>query len=129
MTEWRGDMADVADICGEEVAAELCAKLPGILLYVPKKYRDKGKIAYLNPRLAESLVAHFGGDTIYIPSKRKTYQDTFQEIEALVDKGLTTAEIALKLGVTQGYVFKVRKKAGAPLIANKPDPRQISFFD
>lgn len=122
-------MADVAEICGDDVARELCEKLPGILFYVPKKIRDKGPIGRLDDGIADALVAHFGGDTIYIPSKRKTFHETFEAVEALVDKGLTTQEIALKLGVTQTYVFRVRRKAGAPRIANKPDPRQIPLFE
>jgi hypothetical protein len=48
MTAWRGDMADVAEICGDAVARELCEKLPGILFYVPKRIRDKGQIGLLS---------------------------------------------------------------------------------
>ncbi len=129
MTEWSGDMADVAEICGENVAQELCDKLPGILLYVPKSPREQGPICKLDGAIAERLITQFGGDKIYIPSKRKTFMDTFEIIEELVDEGLTTQEIALKLGVTQTYVFKVRRKAGAPKISSKPDPRQLPLFE
>ncbi len=129
MIQWRGDIADVAAICGDDVARELCEALPGILLYVPKNPRDTGPVGRLSDATAATLITHFGGDTIYIPSKRKTFHDTFEAVEALVEKGLTTREIALKLGVTQTYVFRVRKKAGAVRIANKPDPRQLPLFD
>jgi hypothetical protein len=129
MTAWRGDMADVAEICGDAVARELCEKLPGILFYVPKRIRDKGQIGLLSDAIANTLVSNFGGDTLYIPSKRKTFYETFEAVEALVDKGLTTQQIALKLGVTQAYIFQVRRKAGAPKIANKPDPRQLPLFE
>ena len=125
---WTGDMTDVARLCGDDVAWELCDKLPGISFYVPKKVRDRGPLGRLDDGPADLLVRHFGGATIYIPSRRKTYHDTFAAIEALVDKGWSTREIAVHLGITQSYVFRVRRKAGAQKIASKPDPRQLLLF-
>ena len=122
-------MADVAEICGDNVARELCEKLPGIKLYVPQKLTKQNPINRLDRGTAEKLMKEFGGDGLNIPSKRKTFHETFEAVEALVDKGLTTQEIALKLGITQSYVFKVRRNAGAPKITNKPDPRQMPLFE
>lgn len=131
MTEWRGDMADVAEICGEDVAEELVAKLPGIVFYVPKRIREEkdGLINKLEPAIADRLVGSFGGDTLYIAKGRPTYLDTFAAIEELVDEGLTAQKIALKLGVTEAWVYTCRRKAGAPKIANKPDRRQLPLFE
>lgn len=131
MTEFRGDMADVAETCGEDVAEELVAKLPGIVFYVPKRIREDkdGLINRLDPALAERLVATFGGGKLYVGKGRPTYQDTFEAIEELVDEGLTVPRIALKLGVTEAWIYRCRRKAGAPRIADKSDPRQSSLFD
>ena len=120
MTEWTRDMADVAAICGNNVAQELSDKLPGAFLYVPKKRRGKGPISRLNDDTAEVLVRNFGGDRIYIPTKRRAWRDTFNAIENLVKKGLSTQEIAMQLGITQGYVFQVRRKAHASKIRRNP---------
>ncbi|MGR3760910.1 hypothetical protein ACUXV3_12385 [Roseobacteraceae bacterium NS-SX3] len=128
MSEWTGDMADVAAICGDHVARALCQRLAGIVLYVPKKARDRGPVAELPPEVAESLIASFGGDTIYIPSQRPSYMETFKAIEALVDKGLTVQQIALRLGYTEAWIRRCRSKAGAPSIPDKPDPRQLPLF-
>lgn len=122
-------MADVAEICGDDVARELCEKLPGIDLYIPKTPKEKSRVNELSEATAASLVENFGGDTLGVPSSRRSSQDTFNEIETLVDKGLTTQEIALKLGITQSYVFKLRRESGATRIANKPDPRQLPLFE
>lgn len=122
-------MADVADICGDEVARGLCEHLPGIVFYVPKKMRDAGPITRLPEHIAAALVREFGGDTVYIPSQRPTYQETFKAIEALVDRGLTVQEIALRLGYTEAWIRKCRRKAGAPKIPDKVDPRQMKLFE
>lgn len=129
MSDWRGDMADVAEMCGEDVARELCSKLPGIQLYVPSSLTQKTPLNRIEKDIAEQLIAQFCGDTLSVPSQRNSSSDTFAAVEALVDKGLTTQEIALKLGITQAYVFQVRRKAGAPRIANKVDPRQLPLFE
>lgn len=129
VTDWRGDMADVADICGEDVARELCEKLPGIQLYVPKSPKEESRVNRLEKAAAERLIMHFGGDTLRVPSSRRSSRETFEAVEALIDKGLTTQEIALRLGITQAYVFKVRRQAGAPRIAHRPDPRQLPLFE
>lgn len=131
MTEWRGDMASVAEQCGDDVAEALCQHLPGILLYVPQVFKGRKPLDKLKVDIVDKLVDQFGGDTIYVPSgkKRKTLEETFEEIEALLDKNLTTQDIALRLGITQVYVFKVRKKMKAPKIAVRVDARQTTMFD
>ncbi|WP_152610756.1 hypothetical protein [Ruegeria sp. ANG-R] len=121
-------MADVADICGEDVALQLCERLPGIVVNVPKVVIETGYITKLDVDIAERLVAGFGGDRVYVPSQRPTFRETFAAIECLVDKGLTVPQIALRLGYTESWVRRCRKKAGAPQIPNKPDPRQLPLF-
>ena len=119
MTAWSGNMAEVAEVCGDDVARELCEKLPGTSFYIPKKFRHRGSLRSLDKDTARVLVRHFGGDYIYIPSQRKNSHDTFKAIETLVDQGLTTSQIATKLGISQSYIFRLRRKAGAPKIAKK----------
>lgn len=129
---WRGIMGTIAERCGAAVAHALMDALPGTRFYVPQKYTEGGPLAALTRDQAEALIAEFGGDIIYIPSRLTTRprpEDRFDEVEALIDEGLTTSEIAAKLGISQTYVFRIRKAAGAPKIANKPDPRQLPLFD
>lgn len=129
MTVWSGDMADVAEICGDEVARELCEKLPGIWLYIPKKWTANTALHHIDRQMAERLMAAFGGGKIETPGKRRSADDTFRAVEELVDRGLTTQQIALQLDITQAYVFQLRRRAGAPKIASKPDPRQRPLFE
>lgn len=129
MSEWRGDLADVADICGETVAAELAETLPGIVLYVPKRPREGSPLNRLSDGTRANLVEAFGGDEIYIPSKRPTSAETFSAIEQLIEKGLTVQAVALKLGITEQWVMRCRKQAGAVKIRHRPDPRQMNMFE
>lgn len=132
MSNWRGIMGSVAEKCGDAVAAALMEELAGSVVYVPKKFMENGPLKAIGQEKAEALIAEFAAETLYIPSRlaaRADYRDMFEKVEKLVDEGLTTSEIAGRLGISQGYVFQVRRRAGAPKIAKKPDPRQISLFD
>ncbi len=132
MTQWRGIMGDVAEKCGDHVARALMRQLPGTQLYVRKNYAEKGPLARLEKADAEALIGAFAGQYIDVPSllaTRTKPEDRFSDVEALIDEGLTTSEIAARLGVSQRYVFKIRKAAGAPRIANKVHPDQLPLFD
>ncbi len=132
MTQWRGIMGDIAEKCGGHVAKALMRTLPGTRFYVPKKYTEKGPLADLEKEDAEALIAEFAGEIIYVPSllaTRTKPEDRFEEVEKLVDEGLTTSEIAARLGITQRHVHNIRNAAGAPKIANKVHPDQLPLFD
>lgn len=132
MSNWRGIMGSVAERCGAPVATALMDELAGSVVYVPKKFMENGPLSSIGKDNAEALIAEFAAETLYIPSRlatRPDFRDMFDKVEVLVDEGLTTSEIAGRLGISQGYVFQVRRRAGAPKIAKKPDPRQISLFD
>lgn len=66
MTEWSGDMAGVAAVCGDDVARELCEKLPGIWLYIPRSWTDDTMLHRIDKAKAERLMAALGGDKIDI---------------------------------------------------------------
>ena len=122
MTVWRGDMAEVAEACGDDVARELCEKLPGIRLYVPHDFTMRNPIKYIDPSIARRLMAKFGGASITIPKRRRSWKDAYAAVETLLDQGMNTQQIALLLGVTQHYIFQLRRKAGAAKIAKHSDP-------
>jgi len=132
MTQWRGIMGEVAQKCGKQVAQALMRQLPGTRFYVPGKYTEKGPLAALDKDDAEALIREFSGEIIYVPSLLATRikpEDRFEEVEELVDEGLTTSEIAARLGITQRHVHNIRRAAGAPKIANKVHPDQLPLFD
>lgn len=132
MTHWRGIMGEVAEKCGVRVARALMRQLPGTQLYVRKNYAERGPLARLDKEDAEALIDAFAGQYIDVPSLLATRvkpEERFADVENLVDDGLTTSEIAARLGVSQRYVFKIRQAAGAPRIANKPHPDQLPLFE
>lgn len=124
-------MGAVAEKCGVEVAEALMRELPGARFFVPKVFTGSGPLAPLGRELAEAFIAEYAGDIVYIPSRldtRPTAQERFEEIEALIDEGLTTWQIAAKLGISQARVFQIRREVGAPKISKKPDPLQLDLF-
>lgn len=132
MTQWRGIMGEVASKCGEDVAHALMRHLSGTHLYVRYTYAEKGPLALLEREHAEALIQHFAGQYIDIPSllaTRTKPEDRFSQVEAMVNEGLTTYQIAARLGMSQRYVFKIRKAAGAPKILDKAHPDQLPLFE
>lgn len=129
MKEWHGDMAAVAEICGEEVAQELYDHLPGIALYVSRAPRADSLMLRLPEHIAEQLVRQMAGDTIYVSAKRTESAVTFAEIEALIDKGMTVPEVALHMGLTSGWIRECRRNHGAPRLQDKVHPNQLNFFN
>ena len=126
--EWKGDMADVAAICGDDVAEELSRVLPGITLYVPKSESETSPLMRINVSIAERLRTSFGGDTIYVSSLRPSSEERFEAIQAFIDKGYTVQEAALKVGISERWARKCRELAGSPKITKAPDPRQLTFL-
>lgn len=123
-------MGEVAQTCGDDVALALMEAFPGTRFCVPKRFVETGMFAPLGREMSERFFAEFGGEMMYIPTSgtRPRPEDHAADVEALVDEGLSTREIAKQLGFSQAYVFKIRRAAGAPKIANKPDPRQLPLL-
>ncbi len=125
---WRGVLGTVAQECGPEVAMALLEKMPGVRFYVPAKYTDTGPLAVLGKEHAEAVIAVFAKDIIYIPSQMATTgtpeerlskkQALLDAIEAQILAGCSTQEIARILGISQGYVFMLRREFGAEKIAS-----------
>lgn len=123
---WRGVLGTVAQECGPDVAMALMENLPGVRFYVPAKYTDKGPLSKLTKAHAEAVISVFAKDIIYIPTPllhRGTYEQNlikkralFDAIEAEVLAGATTQEIARSLGISQGYLFTIRREFGAEKI-------------
>lgn len=122
-------LQDVEAECGPAVVQELRDRVPGIMLYIPHKYREQRALSRLTKATRNALMEHFPAETLYIPSNRPTYQETFERIEPLIEKGLTVQQVALKLRMTEAWVRRCRAKAGAPKIYDKVDPRQGRLFD
>ena len=100
---WRGAMGEVASLCGDDVAHALMEHYAGTRFYVPAKFKPDSVLCKLSDDQAERFIEHYGRAVIYIPSNlmgRPTRGEMFDAIEALVDEGLNTADIANRLGIT-----------------------------
>ena len=94
--------------------------LAGVRVYVPKQYTAKGPLAKLSREQAEALISAFSSEIIYVPSaldNADIKEERFHEVERLVHAGVSTAEIANKLRVSQTYVFMLRREFGATPIS------------
>ncbi len=124
---WRGILGAVANKCGPDVALALLENLPGVRFYVPAKYTDAGPLSKLRKAHAEAIISEFAKEIIYIPiplTHRGTYEQNLIKKQALLDaieaqvvEGACTQEIARNLGISQNYVFMLRREFGAEKIS------------
>lgn len=128
MTVWSGDMETIADNHGDAIAQEIHDAMPGLRFYVPSKVGENSQLKKLSKKAANALIEQFGGSVIYVQSKRRSVEDTYRLIEERVDKGKKVTDIALELGITEIYLYEVRRKVGATKISQKKDPRQGDLF-
>jgi len=102
-------MADVAEQCGDDVAAELAARVPCIMIHAPAAMSEKSLLQLIEPAIAERLIDRFAGDTSYMSQGRPRSRRT--AVEALYEAGVSPRQIALQLGISQ-RVQPLRKSAG-----------------
>ena len=119
------DLADIAAICGEDVADELLAKLPGIEIKVPLHWREDHPLALIDRDKADCIIRHLSGNKFYIPT-RTDRTDNRAEALKLHATGLSTIEIALKLHVSERYIRMILSDKRIP-IRRKCDDRQIDL--
>lgn len=124
---FKDDLADVADILGEDVAQELFAKLPGIEFKVPMQFSIHNPLVNIDREIADRIIATFPGDKFYIPVKIDL-TDKVATIKQLVKSGKSPRDVALEVHVTERYVRKVMADNGI----KKPrqvDQNQIDLID
>ena len=120
---YTGDMADVEELCGREVADQVSETLSGIYLYVPTKPKDESPWDKLDEEVAATLCREFGGSLIYV-SKARTPPPDPVEAKRLLAEGLSVIDVALKMGASDRWVRKVRDRS----IPAPSDPRQLPLF-
>ncbi len=125
--EFSGDLADVAAVLGAEVARALRAACGGLEIVIPETPPTSGPLAELPREMLEQLCATFPRDRLYIAKGTCPRPgETRRRVQCLADDGLTTQQIARRLGITDR---QVRRHLSGRAIAQRPDPRQLRLFD
>lgn len=119
------DMADIAAICGDEIAQALMERLPGIEIKIPAAYSPSNPLAKLERAHADILIKELAGNKIYIPTKQGRV-DTRAQAHKLADDGLTTMDIALALHVSERHIRTLLSTKALP---RKVDDRQLDLED
>ncbi len=90
-------------VLGEEGFVHFCQALGGTRVYVPYKCRDENEIVEaIGRELADKLSRALARATIRVPLARRERALYFRGTE-----GLSNAQIARKLGITEGGVNKL----------------------
>ncbi len=102
-----GVLAEIARIAGREMAIKIALSHGGNEIYIPRNGRLEGHplTALVGQRGADALAARFGGATVYIPFARRPLA------AHLAGQGLSTAEIAARLGISKRIARAYRASA------------------
>jgi Mor family transcriptional regulator len=111
------ELAWLTDIVGADGVLALIEEHGGRRLYIPKKSDDASFLDMLGRECAEKLCRTYGGETYKIPLAKNWRARLYRA------KGWTYAEIAKKLGNTEGAVHQILQNARM----TNPS-RQLSFF-
>ena len=127
MSEFTGDLKEVADILGSDVARELRAVCGGLEIVIPETPPENGPLAALPREMLELLCSTFPRDRLYIAKGTCPRPgETLRQVLRLAEQGLTTQQIARRLGITDR---RVRHHLSGRSLPTRHDPRQLSLFE
>jgi len=127
MSEFCGDLKEVADILGPEVARALRGACGGLEIVIPEKPPASGPLSELPREMLEQLCATFPRDRLYIAKGTCPRPgETRARVHDLARRGMTTQQIARRLGITDR---QVRRHLAGRRLSAPHDPRQMSLFD
>ena len=126
MDEFTGDLKDVAEILGPEVARELRRVAGGLFLTIPETPPEDGPLAELPADMARKLCATFPRDRLYIAKGAPRPGETRARVLRLRREGMTIQQIARRLRITDRQVRSHLSRARLPT-RDAPDLPQLPF--
>jgi len=128
---FNGDMCDVADVCGSDIATKLIQHYPCTHFYVPHNAKNPSLNIFTEEE-ALKLVEFYAGDTIYISAKSDHNASKRDDVKKLTAEGRTAQQIAVVLKMSQGRVYQIKralKDEGIPCPkGQRQDDNQLSLF-
>lgn len=126
---WTGEMAQLADICGEDAAEALFAVARKCPVYVPLGLAEAAEtcpLRKLSPEIAERIVAAMGGSTIYVSLPDDGRAQRWAEARRMYMAGVPAQQIALALQLSERQVYRILK--GRAVRGRLVDERQLDIF-
>ena len=115
-------VAELLEILGEDGLVRLAEEYAGLRLYVPSNCDRSELTEKVGIEIASKLARHYGNDRIKVPLIRDIRARRFRDL------GLSNAQIARKLGITETGVEKLFQRSPVKYRTKKSDDRQIDLF-
>lgn len=116
-------LSDIAELCGTQVMWKIWQNYAGGQIYVPQKYNKNHALSkILTEEELKLFIKYFGGMKEDVATQ-DVQNSKKSQINELVEKGMSTTEIAKEINCSQRWVRNV--KNDVPFI----DSRQTSLFD
>lgn len=115
-----GLLAEIAELIGAEAAGRLCRACGGVSYYLPAKPKPTHPWAQVvGLEAMEILCAQYGGSRLTLP-KGDNAAKRRRVLQLLREGRLSVRQIAIKAGVTERYVSKMR---------GRQDEARLPLFD
>ena len=116
-------VAELLALLGEDGLIRLAEEYAGIRMYVPSNIDRSQLVKTIGSEIANKLSQRYGGDYINVPLVRDLRARRYRD-----DDGLSNAQIARKLGITENGVEKLFQRSPVKYRTKKSDDRQIDMF-
>jgi len=115
-------VAELVGLIGEEGLIRLAEEYAGLRLYIPSDINRSELLDRVGIEIASKLARRYGPDRIKVPLMRDWRARHYRSA------GLSNAQIARKLGVTETAVEKIFQRSPVKYRMKKTDDRQIDMF-
>lgn len=113
----------LVDIVGETDANALCQRFGGQAVYIGKKPEKSPLHGVISPCAVESLCGEFRAEELQLPMGPRRKPTVKEVIGPMLERGMSTAQIAEELGVTSRCVQIARRDVGRPTPKRVAAPR------
>lgn len=126
-------IADIAEVCGMEVAEALVQHFGGVRIWVPRTWHATVRINAIGEEHAKALCAFIGGDELTVPKSLMSPEARHELIKSLDADGIHQRDIAMRLGCTERTVRRELWRKGPRQLKSRTrrliDQRQIDLED
>lgn len=115
---------ELSALVGARDARALCSAVGGVRIYIPKRPVPGHRLSgIVGAQALMKLCGHYGGMDVTFPNMRKNAPVKARAM-AMLERGASSREVALSLGVTERYVSSLAGLVRGDWLTLLPSPEK-----